>query len=139
MASLNQNFTKYAYDTFTIQFTITTDVGDISTYKAYWSAGPVPTGIANSNTTKRIVKTTGASDFSGEGGIAYQPDNKFLVSITKDDFGWLTDNLDSDADEINATYEHELVLADSNGENSVVVSRGTFTLNKALFPSASRV
>lgn len=137
MASLNQNFTKYAYDTFTIQFTITTDVEDISNYKAYWSAGPVPnTSVATVDPTKKIIKTS-PNAFGNVGGISYQADNKFLVSITRSDFGWLDDDL-NDLDDINTTYEHELVLADNNGQNSVVVSRGTFTLNKALFPSSSR-
>lgn len=131
MASTNQNFAKWEGDTFVIQFTINDAETELNNYKAYWACSPITgslvPGPIDANSPKTIVKTT-SGDFSQEGGIEYLSYNKFKVGIR-----------DSDTlGEETLDYYHELTLANSFGNNSVVVSTGTFTLNPALFPQNYR-
>lgn len=137
MASLNQDFTKFAYDSFIIQFTVTSEVSNLGDYHAYWLAGEMGSTEGNSNnaiqaSVRYISKST--ADFPQEdiGGINFS-NGKFFVTLSRDDFNWVDAN-----GEANKTYQHELTLTDSDGSGSVVVSRGNFTINKALFPFSYR-
>ena len=133
MASVNQNFTKWEGDTFIIQFTINDAEANLTDYKAYWACSPITTSLApsyvDSNSPKAITKTT-TGDFGGIGGITYQETDKFRVSITS------SDTLDIGAG--TGSFYHELTLADNNGDNSIVVSSGIFTMQFPLFPAGNR-
>lgn len=139
MASLNQNFTKFAYDSFIIQFTVTSDVGNLSDYDAVWYAGLEEQTGANSisNPTNFISKST--SGFEDYGGINFDSGNsRYFVTLSKADFTFLEGNNDFNT---NYTYAHELTLVSGSGAAhrvSTVVARGSFTINKALFPSSQR-
>jgi len=133
MASTNQNFTKWEGDTFIIQFTISDAETSLQNYQAYWACSPITQSLAPSyvdgNSPKAIIKTT-PDDFGGIGGIQYAATDKFRVSITSSD----TLNIGADT----GSFYHELTLADSDGNNSIVVSSGIFTMQFPLFPAGSR-
>jgi len=134
MASVNQNFTKWEGDRFIIQFTINDAEADLSDYQAYWACAPITASLApsyvNADSNKAIIKTT-PDDFGNIGGIEYVATDKFRVTIDAAD----TLNINTAG---TGSFYHELTLADSNGNNSIVVSSGVFTLQFPLFPEGNR-
>lgn len=139
MASLNQDFTKFAQDTFNIQFTVTVDGSttlEAGSNHAYWLAAyQAPT---TNPTTLYISKSTSGFPTDNIGGISIS-DNTVTVAVTKSDFGdWIDDSAEFSNSTSGLVYTHELTITDSLGSGSVVVSSGAFNINKSLFPDSYR-
>lgn len=131
MALLNQNFTKFDYDTFNIRFTITDANTDLSSgWFAWWGVSSAATDssyvIEKASAGWTSPGPTGGSSSEIELGTS-----SVTVKLGQSDFG--VGNLQPDT-----IYYHELVLSDtSDGSDSVVVASGDFTVNPSLFTNNS--
>jgi len=128
MATLNQNFTKFEEDTFFIQFTITDVDTDLTDYNVYWACHTSPTSSGN----PLSVKTSGSWDsIDYVGGAEWTAAQTVRISISQSDF--IDGPLNHGTLQTGSFY-HELVIGSlNNGEDSVVVSNGTFTVDPSLF------
>lgn len=132
MATEGQNFTKWEQDSFVIQFTITDAEVDFQSgnYAAYWSmasASEDGSYILQPNGLGILSKSTDG-DYGDIEGIRWIAGDKLQVTMSKTDTEGLTIQ----------DYYHELVIAESDQTDSVVVATGTFTLKNALFPDTLR-
>lgn len=122
MALLNQNFTKFDYDTFQIKFTISDATTSLSSYSAWW-------GVSSAATDNSLVVEKATSDWASFGvstGISMGTSSA-TISLSQSDFG-------AGGLLPNVTYYHELILSATGDENdSVVVASGEFTVNPSLF------
>lgn len=127
MATLNQNFTKFEKDTFFIQFTITDVDTNLDAYNAYWACATSP-----SESVPLAYKTTGSwSTISQVGGITWTGAQTLRVELTQSDFITSPGNTDK---LYTGSFYHELVIGDDdNGNDSVVVANGIFTVDPSLF------
>lgn len=132
MALLAQDFTKFQKDTFSIKFTITDAIVNISSYEAWWGCYSGDVGNYPSTNTPVIKKaTTGwTSGAAGGAGEITMGSNYVIVNLTQADFNGnsITGKLSE------GEYYHELVLGSSDdGSDSVVVATGTMYINPSLF------
>lgn len=122
MALLNQDFTKFDYDTFQIKFTITDATTSLSGYSAWW-------GVSSAATDTSLVVEKATSNWASFGvstGISMGTSSA-TISLSQSDFG-------GSGLLPNVTYYHELILSATGNENdSVVVASGEFTVNPSLF------
>jgi len=122
MALLNQDFTKFDYDTFQIKFTITDATTSLSSYSAWW-------GVSSAATDTSLVVEKATSNWASFGvstGISMGTSSA-TISLSQSDFG-------GSGLLPNVTYYHELILSATGNENdSVVVASGEFTVNPSLF------
>jgi hypothetical protein len=128
MATLNQNFTKFEEDTFFIQFTITDVDTDLTDYNAYWACHTSPTSSGD----PLSVKTSGSWDnISSIGGAEWTAAQTIRISISQSDF--IDGPLNHGTLQTGSFY-HELVIGSlDNGDDSVAVSNGTFTIDPSIF------
>ena len=138
MASLDQNFTKFAKDTFNIQFSVTVDgetTLEAGNNHAYWLAA-----FQSETATNNLYISKSTSGFPNEelGGITIAG-NTVTVEVTKSDFGEWVDGTDEWSNSTNGKiFTHELTITDNLGSGSVIVSSGDFSINHALFPDSLR-
>ncbi len=132
MATENQNFFKHFKDSFLIVFDIT-DVSEIlDAYHASWycAATATSTPLIQKNTDPAFDAGAGSAP-TGVGDITI--DNQTItVNLTQTDF---TSAAPGGAGITAAgDYYHELTIGQAqDGDNSVVVASGIFTVKDALF------
>ncbi len=129
MATLNQNFTKFEEDTFFIQFTITDVDTNLEEYNVYWACSTSP----SSSDTPLSVKTSGSWDnVDNVGGAEWTAAQTLRISITQSDF--IDGPTPSHGTLQTGSFYHELVIGSlDNGDDSVVVSNGIFTIDSSIF------
>jgi hypothetical protein len=115
MATLNQNFSKYQGDDFTLQFYIE-DVSSLVGYSAVWT-------VANSPDTGSYWINKTSSDES----ISFYEQ---YVLVDVDSADTLQSNIPIPVGSGSLELYHELQLIHTGSEEGGIVSSGTFTLRE---------
>lgn len=125
MATENQNFFKHFRDTFQLIFSVTDVTEVLNSYKAQWNCSTSPSSSI-------LVSKNTSTAFTGGGADADITITGQTISVQLDQDDFIASSGDTDKLYTGSFY-HELVIGTLvDGEDSVVIASGIFTVKEDL-------